>query len=148
MSRNSTHAMACPNKQCAQHAKHGQGNIVLHGFSKLKCGKRRRYRCKECGKTFGATTGTPYKRLQHPMRAFDRVAALSVEGMNKSAIARVERLSWNTVARWLELAAAAARRFNRANTRGLVIRELQLDELSTFLTDKKSKTWVFAGIEV
>ncbi len=45
-----------------------------------------------CGKTFGATTGTPYKRIQHSMRAFDRVAALSVEGMNKSAIARVERL--------------------------------------------------------
>ena len=44
------------------------------------------------GKTFGVTSGTPYKQLQHPMRAFDRVAALSVEGMIKSAIARVERL--------------------------------------------------------
>ena len=53
------------------------------------------------------------------MRAFDRVAALSVEGMNKSAIARITRLSWNTVARWLERAAAAAGRFNHTNTRGL-----------------------------
>ena len=143
MSRNSTHAIACPNERCSEH-----GNIVLRGFSKLKRGKRRRYRCKECGKTFGATTGTPYKRLQHPVRAFDRVAALSVEGVNKSAIARIERLSWNTVARWLERAAAAAGRFNRTTTRGLVIRELQLDELSTFLSAKKRKTWVFAGIEV
>ncbi len=82
------------------------------------------------------------------MRAFDRVAALSVEGMNKSAIARIERLSWNTVARWIERAAAAASRFNSANMRGLVIRELQLDELSTFMPEKKRKTWVFAGIEV
>ena len=87
--------------------------------------------CTTCGTTFGATTGTPYKRLQHFIRAFDRVAALSVEGMNKSATARIERLSWNTVARWLERAAATARRSNRGNMRGLVIRELQLDELST-----------------
>lgn len=148
MSRNSTHAIACPNEQCSDHGKLGAGNIVLHGFSKVKWGKRRRYRCKECGKTFGATTGTPYKRIQHPMRAFGRVAALCVEGVNKSAIARIERLSWNTVARWIERAAESARRFDRANMHGLVIRELQLDELSTFLQEKKRKTWVFAGIEV
>jgi hypothetical protein len=33
---------------------------------------------------------------------FDEVAALSVEGLNKSAIARVKRIAWNTVHRWLE----------------------------------------------
>ncbi len=121
---------------------------MLHGFSKVKWGRRRRYRCKKCGKTFGATAGTPYKRLQRPMRTFDRVAALNVEGVSKSAMARLERLSWNTVARWLELAAASARRFNSARTRGYVLRELQLDELNTFLQSRKRRTWVFAGIEV
>ncbi len=68
--------------------------------------------------------------------------------MNKSALARIERLSWNTVARWLERAAAAAHRFDRANMRGLVITELQLDEMSTFMPEKKRKTLVFAGVEV
>jgi IS1 family transposase len=82
------------------------------------------------------------------MRQFDRVVALSVEGISKSAIARIEGLSWNTVARWLALAADAARRFNDARTRGIVLRELQLDELSTFLQGKKEQTWVYAGIEV
>jgi hypothetical protein len=33
---------------------------------------------------------------------FDEVAALSVEGMNKSAIARVKGIAWNTMHRWLE----------------------------------------------
>ncbi|MFT5289894.1 MAG: hypothetical protein ACI8QS_000215 [Planctomycetota bacterium] len=82
------------------------------------------------------------------MRTFGRVAALSVEGVSKSAIVRLERLPWNTVARWLELAAASARRFNSARTRGYVLRELQVDKLNTFLQSRKRETWVFAGIEV
>jgi len=43
---------------------------------------------------------------------FDEVAALSVEGLNKSAIVRVKRIAWNTAHRWLERAAAWCRRFN------------------------------------
>ena len=108
---------ACANGDCEQRGRHDAGNVALHGFSKVKGGRRRRYRCTACGKTFGATTGTPYKRLQDSMRRFDRVAALSVEGVNKSGIARLEGLSWNTVARWLELAAAIARRVNAKHLR-------------------------------
>ncbi len=148
MAINLVRSRACPNEHCEKHGKRDHGNIVLHGYSRLKWGRRRRYRCKECGKTFGATTGTPYKRLQRPMRAFDRVASLSVEGVNKSAIARIEGLSWNTVARWQALAAKAAGRFNKARTRGHLLRELQFDELCTFLQSKKRQTWVFTAIEV
>ncbi|MFT5732978.1 MAG: transposase-like protein [Planctomycetota bacterium] len=98
--------------------------------------------------TFGATTGTPYKRLQHSKSRFNRVAALSVEGVNQSAIARLEGLSWNTVARWLELAAALARRFNAKHLRGHELVELQLDEMNTFLQSGKQQAWVFASIDV
>jgi hypothetical protein len=140
--------MACPNAVCRVHGKLGQGKIVLHGYSRVKWGRRRRYRCTACGGTFGATTGTPYKRLQRPKVQFDRVAALSVEGVSKAAIARLEGLCWNTVSRWLELAAAVARKFNDANLRGFDLEELQLDELNTFLGNRNQKTWVNAGIEV
>jgi hypothetical protein len=34
----------CPNAQCAMWGKVGKGNIRLHGFLKLKRGRRRRYR--------------------------------------------------------------------------------------------------------
>jgi transposase-like protein/IS1 family transposase len=140
--------IACPNRECTHHSKHGKGNIVGRGYSKLKRGRRRRFRCSRCGRTFGATTGTPYERLQHSMRAFDRVAALSVEGVSKSAIARIEMLSWNTVSRWLERAALFAKRFNKARTPGFILRELQFDELKTFLWSKKRVTWIFTAIEV
>ena len=139
---------ACPNGDCEQHGRRDSGNVVLHGFSKVKGGRRRRYRCTACEVTFGARTGTAYERLQHSMRRFDRVAALSVEGVNKSAIARLEGLSWNTVARWLELAAAIARRFNAKHLRGHDLVELQLDEMNTFLQSRNQQTRVFASIDV
>jgi hypothetical protein len=62
---------------------------------------------------------------------FDEVAALSVEGLNKSAIARAKRIAWNTVHRWLEKAAAFCRRFSDRKIAGIAITELQADEIRT-----------------
>ncbi len=146
--KDNTGRMTCPSAACRIHGKPHQGNIALHGYSKVKWGRRRRYRCTACGKTFGATTGTAYKRLQHPKRKFDRVALLCVEGVSKSAIARLEALSWNTVSRWLELAATVVRKLSATRLRGYCLVELQLDELSTFLGNRKQQTWVYAGIKV
>ncbi len=73
---------------------------------------------------------------------------MSVEGMSISAMARVKGLSWNTVARWLERAAVAAKTFNDAMTRGYEMKEVQADEIRTFLTNKNTVTWVLATIEV
>lgn len=98
-------SLCCPNKACPHTHKAGAGNIIRHGFYKTNWGRRRRYRCRICGATFCSNVGTPYYRLQHRRTTFDEVAALSVEGLNKSAIARVKRIGWNTVARWLEKAA-------------------------------------------
>jgi transposase-like protein len=67
-----------------------------------------RYRYQTCQKTFCSNTATPYYRLQHRRATFDQVATLSVEGLNKSAIAPVEHIGWNTVYRWLEKLATAA----------------------------------------
>jgi transposase-like protein/IS1 family transposase len=145
--RTATSRMACPNEACDVYGKSDSGNIALHGFSQVKWGRRRRRRCTACAKTFGATSDTAYKRLQHPRRKFDRVAALSVEGVSRAATARIEGLCWNTVSRWLELAAAYARQFNEVNLRGFALEELQLDELNTFLGNRKQQTWVFASIE-
>ncbi len=75
MTTKSTRGVSCPNESCRVQDTHLHGNVVLHGHSKLKRGRRRRYRCTACGKTFGATLGTPYRRLQHTMRKFDCVAA-------------------------------------------------------------------------
>ena len=138
----------CPNPQCPLHGHLGKGNIVRHGFVTLRRGRRRRYRCAVCTRTFCSTIGTPYHRLQCSRSTFDEVAAMSVEGISKSAIARLKGLSWNTVARWIERAARAARRFNTFMTQGYELKELQADEIRTFLQHKDQPVWVFSAIEV
>ena len=140
--------LRCPNVQCAGSGSNRTGNIIRHGFYKTKWGKRRRYRCQTCRKTFCSNSGTPYHRLQHRRTAFDEVATLSVEGLNKSAIARVKRIAWNTVDRWLQKAAYACRRFNDQRIDGIAISELQADEIRTIIRDKEQPIGIFAAIEV
>ena len=140
--------MACTNPECALRGRAGRGNVVRHGFLKLRRGRRRRYRCKACGKTFCSTQGTPYYRLQCTRRDFEQVAAMSVEGLSKSAIARIKGITWNTVARWLQRAARAARRFSDRLLKGYVLAELQADEIRTFVDTKKRVLWVLTAIEV
>jgi len=80
----------CRNAVCPQRGKFGGTNIIKHSRFKLANGSnRRRYLCKACGKTFVSTRGTPYYRLLYSQSDFDEVAAMSVEGMSISSIARV-----------------------------------------------------------
>src|SRR5262245_34562977 len=139
-------SLSCPNGQCSLSGKSAVGHIIRYGFYRTKVGKRRRYQCQICGKTFCSTCGTPYYRLQHRRATFDGVASLSVEGVNKSAIARVKRLAWNTVHRWLEKAAAWCRRFNNRKIKGLSIGELQADEIRTIIRGKEQSIWIFVVI--
>jgi len=101
-------SLSCPKGQCSLSGKAAVGHVIRYGFYKTRWGKRRRYLCRVCGKTFCLTTSTPYHRLQHRRATFDEVASLSVEGLNKSAIARVKGIAWNTAHRWLERAAGLA----------------------------------------
>jgi transposase-like protein/IS1 family transposase len=141
-------SLSCPNEQCLLFRNAGAGNIIGHGFYKTKWGKRRRYPCGTCGKTFCSNSGTPFHRLQHCRITFDEVASLSVEGLNKSAISRVKGIAWNTVDRWLQRAADSCRRYNDQKIDGIAISELQADEIRTIITDKEQPIWIFASIEV
>ena len=140
--------LRCPNVQCAGSASNGTASIIRHGFCKTKWGKRRRYRCRSCRKTFCSNSETLYHRLQHCRGTFDEVAALSVEGLNKSAISRIKGIAWNTVAHWLEKASESCRRFNDRRTVGFCIAELQADEIRSIIHDKERPIWIFAAIEV
>ena len=79
---------------------------------------------------------------------FDEVAALSVESVSKSAIARVKRISWNTVNRWLERATASCRQLSDRKITGLEIPEIQADEIRTFAGGKDRAVWIFASLDV
>ena len=139
---------SCLNPTCSLHGNVESRRTIRYGFYRTRAGKRRRYRCLGCGQTFSTTKGTPYYRLQHRRTTFDTAVTLRVEGVSLSAIARTERLAWNTVARWLERAASVCRHFSRSRTSGFVATELQADEIRSFTGGKTRPTWVFAAIEV
>src|SRR5262245_5357104 len=134
-----------PNTHCPPSGKGDSGAIICHGFYTTRRGKRRRYQCQSCGKTFCSTSGTPYYRLQHRRATFDEVAALSVEGLNKSAIGRAKRIAWNTVHRWLVRAAAWCLQSKIKNLSGA---ELQADDIRTIVGSKQQSIWVFAVVDV
>ena len=63
MKRSKESNRTCPNPNCCLKGRLGKGNIIRHSFYITRQGRRRRYRCKECGRTFSSTRGTPYYRL-------------------------------------------------------------------------------------
>jgi transposase-like protein/IS1 family transposase len=138
----------CPNPACDLQGVRNHGNIRRHSFVRLKRGRRRRYLCTGCGRTFCSTTGTAYHRLQYSRSSLECVIGLRMEGLSVSAIARLERLSWNTVARWLTRAAQAAKAFNADRLRDFELVELQADEMRTFALGKDRPNWIYTTMEV
>ncbi len=138
----------CLNKKCLDQQKFGEGNIIRHSKYTTRQGRRRRYLCKTCEKTFCSTKGTPYYRLQKSRLDFDEVVHMTVEGVGISSISRIKRLSWNTISSWQDLACQAAGEFNNQNLKDLELIELQADEICTFAGAKKKSIWIFVAIEV
>jgi len=138
---------SCPNESCIQGIER-RPKVVRHGFFRVRCGRRRRYRCLACGRTFSKRTNTAVFGLWCSSRVFERAAHLSVEGMSRSAIARVEGVDWHTVDRWLNRVAALAERFNDGHLKGIPLVELQADELRSFAPGKATPMWVFTSMEV
>ena len=104
--------MACAKRGCDNRGTLGL-NIVGHGSFPTKWGRRWRYRCTVCGGTVSTHTGTAYSGLRCARRECDQVASLRVEGVSISATARVTGHARHTIARWLERASTAAKRFHQ-----------------------------------
>jgi IS1 family transposase len=71
-----------------------------------------------------------------------------MEGVSIAAIARLEGISWNTAARWLERAASVAAAFQDAMTWELDLLEVQADEIRTFAPGKRRPLWIYTTMEV
>lgn len=121
---------------------------IRHPMYKTRQGRRRRYLCKTCKKTFCSTKGTLYYRLHKSHGDFDKVAQMTVEGVGISSISRIKCFSWNTISRWQYLACQVAGEFNDHKLKSVELIELQADEICTFVGTKKKLIWIFVAIEV
>ena len=84
----------CPNPDCSARGQVGQGNIRVHSQTE------RRYRCTTCGRTFAATTGTPFFRLKTTADLVTLVLTLLCYGCPLQAIVAAFGLDERTVAAW------------------------------------------------
>ncbi len=90
----------CATETCPDKGRVGAGNIGIHSQ------KKRRYRCKTCGDTFSATTGTPYYRLHKEAWLMTAVLTLLAHGCPPQAIVAAFGLDERTVTAWLHQAGA------------------------------------------
>jgi transposase-like protein len=85
----------CPNLECPARGQRGKGNIGIHSR------KERRFRCRQCPKTFAATTGTAWYRLHSAAEEVRIVLTLLAHGCPLQAIVAAYGLDERTVANWL-----------------------------------------------
>jgi transposase-like protein len=115
----------CHNLACPARGQVGQGNITIHSQ------KEQRYRCTRCGKTFAATTGTPFYRLRQTVDLVTIVLALLTHGCPVQAIVAAFGLDERTVAAWLRRAGQHAQHLHQQLVQhGQVdLQHVQADEL-------------------
>lgn len=106
----------CPNMECSDRGKTGNGNITIHSR------KDRRYHCKTCGKTFTETKGTALHGLKKDHDLFMIVVTLLAFGCPIQAIVKAFGLDERTVQRWQHKAGQQCQRVHEQ-----VIGQAQMD---------------------
>jgi transposase-like protein len=132
----------CPNASCAA------PRVVRNGA----LGGRRRYRCRGCGAWFGETRGSPLYRLRTPPEEIGRALLVVLRRGSLRAAEEVTGHKYETLGRWLRLAARHAAALEAALVRDLGLTAVEVDEFWSFVrrrTDTSSRVtrrmWATAG---
>ena len=118
----------CPNATCA--APH----VVRNG----SLGGRQRYHCRGCGAWFGATHGTPLYRLRTPAAEIGRALLVVMRRGSLRAAEEVTGHKYETISRWLHLAARHAAALEAALVRDLALSTVEIDEFWSFVRRRTS----------
>ena len=132
----------CPNGACPDKGQQGRGNIGIHSQ------KERRYCCRTCNKTFGATRGTALYRLHHSVDLLVLVVTLVCHGCPTQAIVAAFGLDERTVAAWLHRAGGHAARVHAATveTGQVDLGQVQADEICIKVC--KGRVWQAMALAV
>jgi transposase-like protein len=97
---------------------------------------RRRYHCRTCGAWFGETRGTPLYRARTPPAEIGRALLIVMRRGSLRAAEEETGHKYETIGRWLRLAAAHAEALTEGLGRDLGLSEVEIDEFWSFV--KKS----------
>ena len=113
----------CPNPDCA--APHVVRNGTLKG--------RQRYHCKGCGAWFGETHDTPMYRLRTPPEEVGRSLLVVMRRGSLRAAEEITGHKYETIGRWLRLAAEHAEALSEVLVHDLELSTLEVDEFWSFV---------------
>jgi transposase-like protein len=132
----------CANPDCSARGRLGQGNVKVHSH------KERRFRCSACGKTFAATSGTPFFRLHKDQSLFLCVITLLTHGCPLQAIVVAFSLDERTVASWQLKAGAhcSAVHQHHLESHKLDLQHAQADEL--YAKRQGGRSWMAMAMAV
>jgi len=114
----------------------------------IKSQKQRRYRCKDCKRSFAETSGTPLYGLKKQVSLFFIVITLLCHGCPLQAIVAAFGLDERTVLAWQQKAGGHCKQVHEAlveQPRNLV--QVQADEIRVKMT-KRVITWMAMAMQV
>ena len=113
----------CPNASCTA------PQVVRNG----SLGGRQRSHCRGCGAGFGGTQGTPLYRLRTPAAEIGRALLVVMRRGSLRAAEEITGHKYETISRWLHLAARHAAALETALVHDLALSTVEIDEFWSFV---------------
>jgi transposase-like protein len=114
---------SCPNLECRA------PYVVLNGT----LGGRQRYHCRGCGAWFGETHGTPRYRLRTPPEEIGQALLVVMRRGSLRAAEEITGHKYETIGRWLSLAAEHAEALTEVLVHDLQLSTLEIEEFCSFV---------------
>src|SRR6185295_7301781 len=124
----------CPNRACSHYGRRFWRSLLVKNGSTRG---QKQARCQACGRSVALTYGTAYFDLDAEPALFDTVTRALAEGNGLRATGRIVQIDKDTVAAWLQRAAAHCRTLMLYLWDALSVTECQLDELWSFVHTKE-----------
>ena len=131
--------VACPNEECEQYGRTGQGNIIGNGTYATKSGRVRKYICRTCGRVFCDRNNTMFYDLRTSEDKVILALKLILKGMSQRSIAEVLEVCPKSVSTWLSRASDQSEAITETRLKDLEVQRVEMDELWTFVGKKESR---------
>ena len=131
--------VACPNEECEQYGRTGQGNIIGNGTYATKSGRVRKYICRTCGRVFCDRSNTMFYDLRTSEDKVVLALKLILKGMSQRSIAEVLEVCPKSVSTWLSRASDQSEAIMETKLKDLDVSRVEMDELWTFVGKIESR---------
>lgn len=130
----------CPTPACPGNG--AAGDITVHSR------KERRFKCRRCGHSFAATTGTPFYRLHHDVVLRTVVLALLAHGCPVQAIVFAFGVHEDPVRAWLERGGAHTQHVHEPLVQGGQVDEVHVQADEVWVRLRRGRVWQALALAV